>query len=78
MQKHVRGNRDSAKACWKGCRPVSSIYETRTMWNCKGNLTDLKRILHLSLAKGNPSKYINQVELIHNTCLAKGNPKRTL
>jgi hypothetical protein len=24
---------------------------------CKGNLTDLRRILHLSLAKGNP-KYI--------------------
>jgi hypothetical protein len=22
--------------------------------NCKGNLTDLRRILHLSLAKGNP------------------------
>jgi hypothetical protein len=24
------------------------------------------------------SKYINQVEIIHNTCLAKGNPKRML
>jgi hypothetical protein len=22
--------------------------------DCKGNLTDLRRILHLSLAKGNP------------------------
>jgi hypothetical protein len=23
---------------------------------CKGNLTDLRRILHLSLAKGNPKR----------------------
>jgi hypothetical protein len=25
------------------------------LW-CKGNLTDLRRILHLSLAKGNPKR----------------------
>jgi hypothetical protein len=24
--------------------------------SCKGNLTDLRRILHLSLAKGNPKR----------------------
>jgi hypothetical protein len=29
---------------------VTVEYEHR----CKGNLTDLRRILHLSLAKGNP------------------------
>jgi hypothetical protein len=27
---------------------------TDKRWICKGNLTDLRRILHLSLAKGNP------------------------
>jgi hypothetical protein len=42
---------------------------------CKGNLTDLRRILHLSLAKG---KYIMMVDIICNTCPAKGNPKRML
>jgi hypothetical protein len=26
----------------------------KTPEDCKGNLTDLRRILHLSLAKGNP------------------------
>jgi hypothetical protein len=26
----------------------------RRVFYCKGNLTDLRRILHLSLAKGNP------------------------
>jgi hypothetical protein len=25
---------------------------------CKGNLTDLRRILHLSLAKGNPKRML--------------------
>jgi hypothetical protein len=29
----------------------------RACWRaCKGNLTDLRRILHLSLAKGNPKR----------------------
>jgi hypothetical protein len=46
------------------------------LWiSCKGNLTDLRRILH---PREIQSKYINQVEIIHNTCLAKGNPKRML
>jgi hypothetical protein len=26
--------------------------------SCKGNLTDLRRILHLSLAKGNPKRML--------------------
>jgi hypothetical protein len=30
------------------------IAESGTDRLCKGNLTDLRRILHLSLAKGNP------------------------
>jgi hypothetical protein len=30
-------------------------YEWKKEWEvCKGNLTDLRRILHSSLAKGNP------------------------
>jgi hypothetical protein len=29
---------------------------TGRLGTCKGNLTDLRRILHLSLAKGNPKR----------------------
>jgi hypothetical protein len=32
--------------------PLKTLHPSRV--NCKGNLTDLRRILHLSLAKGNP------------------------
>jgi hypothetical protein len=42
-------------ACQRGCWPVAflrpGLYGT-----CKGNLTDLRRKLHLSLAKGNPKR----------------------
>jgi hypothetical protein len=44
---------------------------------CKGNLTVLRRILYLDLAKGNPLIYIWDW-LMYNTCLAEGNPKRML
>jgi hypothetical protein len=33
-------------------RDTDALNDWRT--HCKGNLTDLRRILHLSLAKGNP------------------------
>jgi hypothetical protein len=56
----------------------NSVAGQPTQYRCKGNLTNLRRILHLSLAKGIQSKYIIMVDIIHNTCLAKGNPKRTL
>jgi hypothetical protein len=36
-------------------REVSNFDEMQWQGpDCKGNLTDLRRILHLSLAKGNP------------------------
>jgi hypothetical protein len=38
----------------KGDRFTGEIGEWTKCGNCKGNLTDLRRILHLSLAKGNP------------------------
>jgi hypothetical protein len=47
------------------CGPMAKAFDRR----CKGNFTDLRRI---------QSKYIIMVDIIHNTCLAKGNPKRTL
>jgi hypothetical protein len=34
------------------CKGTSVLFLTSPI--CKGNLTDLRRILHLSLAKGNP------------------------
>jgi hypothetical protein len=45
---------------------------------CKGNLTVLRRVLYLDLAKGNPKLIYQWDWLMYNTCLAKGNPKRTL
>jgi hypothetical protein len=45
---------------------------------CKGNLTILRRILYLDLAKGNPKSIYKWDWLMYNTCLAKGNPKRML
>jgi hypothetical protein len=33
---------------------ILSLFQHHWGWDCKGNLTDLRRILHLSLAKGNP------------------------
>jgi hypothetical protein len=38
-------------AMWKEIR---TLHEGK----CKGNLTDLRRILHLSLAKGNPKRML--------------------
>jgi hypothetical protein len=32
------------------------VVESVRVQMCKGNLTDLRRILHLSLAKGNPKR----------------------
>jgi hypothetical protein len=49
---------------------------------CKGNLTDLRRIFHLSLAKGNP-KYIykssrNNTQHLPSQGKSKENALRTL
>jgi hypothetical protein len=33
---------------------LDRMHEHKLYLQCKGNLTDLRRILHLSLAKGNP------------------------
>jgi hypothetical protein len=33
MQKHGRGNTDSEEACQRGHWPVSSVSETRIIWN---------------------------------------------
>jgi hypothetical protein len=38
---------------------------------CKGNLTVLRRILYLDLAKGNPKLIYKWDWLMYNTCLAK-------
>jgi hypothetical protein len=34
--------------------PFCLLVIIQSTWVCKGNLTDLRRELHLSLAKGNP------------------------
>jgi hypothetical protein len=44
---------------WKKNRPSQDLRGLKSdkraeQQDCKGNLTDLRRILHLSLAKGNP------------------------
>jgi hypothetical protein len=36
------------------CIFMTMVHPVDTQHFCKGNLTDLRRILHLSLAKGNP------------------------
>jgi hypothetical protein len=41
-------------ALWQLANTNTTLYHEITGGNCKGNLTDLRRILHLSLAKGNP------------------------
>jgi hypothetical protein len=65
---------------WVECNfPISpGIYEDVCAIVCKGNLTVLRRILYLDLAKGNPKLIYKWDWLMYNTCLAKGNPKRML
>jgi hypothetical protein len=44
---HIMANRDAE---------MVAVAESTTSACCKGNLTNLRRELHLSLAKGNPKR----------------------
>jgi hypothetical protein len=53
---HLKFTKSAADKCLYDLREKGKVVLLVLIYvdDCKGNLTDLRRILHLSLAKGNP------------------------